>query len=83
MMQSHQSPTLMRPLARPLGHAPVAPMRQSKHCNAPNLQRIKRLQKILTEQSDHPHPMKRRLVGLKPVEANRDTISSDPAESDA
>lgn len=81
MMQSHQSPTLLRPLARPLGHAPVAPMRQSKHCNAPNPQRIKRLQKILTEQSDHP--MKRRLVRLKPVEANRDTPSYNPAESDA
>lgn len=80
-MQSHQSPTLLHPLARPPGHAPVAPMRQSKHCKPLNPQRIKRLQKILTEQSEHP--MKRRLVKLKPMEANRDTPSYDPAKSDA
>jgi hypothetical protein len=74
----------MRPLARPSGHAPVAPMRWSKHCNAANPQHIKRLQKILTEQSDPDHhPMKRRLVELKAVEANRDTPSSHRAESDA
>ena len=58
-------------------------MRRSKQCNALNPQSIKRLQKILNEQSDPDHPMKRRMVELKTVEANRDTPSSDPAESDA